>query len=614
MDIVRDGQPHAKVVVPADAHPLTLQAAGLLVRYVRQMTGAALEIVHEGDPRASAGCRMFLGATNAAKAEGIDVSALRFDGFLWKTSGDRLFIVGRDALFPPENDVNGSRACRGTAMGVLRLLEEFGHVRWFLPTSNGEVVPQCATFTVPDGLDRKEEPTFAFIGGAFGQHGSWSWANGLRCAVNVKIQGHTWEAALRRRGDPKQLFDSDPTRFALVSGKRLFTPSNQHLCTMHPDFVQMNVDYLSSLFESGYQWVEYNQSDGYARCDCEKCNAMDQMDELEPTHGAYWGHEVDLGLSPAERLWVPFAEIARRLYEKYPDRKIIPLSYGPTYIPSRKVTKFSPNVMISLCRQEPRYFAAYAGYKKTAWTYWWGTYRVQGLTPKSPAHQTAARLRALAAHQVVGFYPCGGDELWGLEGPAYYVLAKLAWNPNRDVEETLEDYYRGVFHKAAPEMKEFFALLEDRIAAGEKTQTREEWQRNECFIPCDKYFPAAYPSDILAQLDAILHRARARVQDDAFASQWLALTELQYRYLKIVATGFNMHQEYQKRQDPGLRRQLAGAVNGRKAFLQDLDQLRARKTFLIDWFPGAATYMASAVSGGEIYGKLDIRPPFNGEF
>jgi len=467
---------------------------------------------------------------------------------------------------------------------------------------------------VPVALDRKEEPTFGYIGGPLGAHGPWSWANGLRCAVNVRIAGHTWEGALRHRGDPKELFDRDPTRFALIGGKRYYTPSNQYLCTSHPDFVQMNVDYLASLFDAGYQWVEYNQSDGYMRCDCAKCNAMDELDELERTHGEYWGHEVDLRLAPAERLWVPFAEIARRLYEKHPDRKIIALAYGPTYIPSQKVKKLPPNVIISLCRQEPRHFAAYAGYETTAWTYWWGTYRVQGLTPKSPAHQTAARVRHLAANHVVGFYPCGGDEVWGLEGPAYYVFAKLAWDPRRDVEQILDEYYRGVFHEAAGEMKAFFDRLEERIAVGEKTQTKQQWQQNECFIPCEKYFPAAYPPEVLARLDAILHRARTKVQGDDLASGWLRLTELQYGYLKIVATGFNLCQACQNKRDPGLRRQLAKAVEARKAFLQELDRLKSDKAFISNWFPGAASYLAQAPSGGEIYGKLDNRPPFDGKF
>lgn len=617
LDLVRDGRAVATVVLPAQSNPLTAQAADTLVRYVAEITGAKLAIAREGSGIAlPPGMKVFLGATDAARAAGVETAGLKYDGFVWKATGGNLLIAGRDLVFPPENDPRNSRACRGTANGVYRLLEEFGGVRWFLPTPQGTVVPRSNRFSVPGDLQRQEEPALAYLD-ALKSYGVWSQANAARRAVNVRIQGHSWAPALANWGDPKKLFENDPTIFALVGGKRLFTPGNQMLCTSHPDFVAMNVKYFSKLFDAGFQWAEYNQSDGWHRCECDKCNAMDQMDELEKKLGPYWNHNPDItdrSLAPAERLWVPFCEIAQQLYRKYPDRKIVALAYHPTFIPSRQITKFPPNVMIALTRESPEYHEAFAQFDRTVWLYWLDRCHAAGLTPHTLGHDMAHRLQRLVKYRVVGAAICGSDALWGLEGPTYYAMLKLAWNPRRDVDEILDDYYRNVYRGAASPMKQFFDLLEARIAIGVETQSDEERKQNAGCLTASKYFPAAYPPEVLATLDGLLAQAKAKLQDGELTKQVFAMTELQYRYLKIVATGFNCYREYREHRTPEVRQRLQATVEARNALVEEIQRMAKDKASAKDWFPGFAKYAALVASGGGIYGQLDNRPPFNGKF
>ncbi|MFA7172864.1 MAG: DUF4838 domain-containing protein [Kiritimatiellia bacterium] len=621
LDWVVDGKAAVTLVVPGETNVVTEQAAELLTRYVAEITGVRLQTVSENNTPVS-GARVFLGATKAALAAGIDLSALKYDSFIWKTQGKDFFIAGNDYRFASAKGNNLAKSsCQGTARGIYRLLEEYGGVRWFLPTSKGLVVPKSTRFTLPDTLDRQENAVFAYTAGGVSGLGEWPLANGQRLAVDVRIQGHSWDGALRKWGDPKKLFEKDPSIFALVKGKRHYSDSNFHLCTSHPDFVEMNVRYLSSLFDVGYQWVEYNQSDGYRRCECDACNAMDQLDELELTKGAYCckanaPNPHDKSLPPAERLWVPFHEIALRLYKKYPDRKIIPLAYGPTFIPSQQVKQFSPNVMISLTRDFPEYFEAYAEYDTTIWTYWWGTYHVSGLTPNMMAHDVAAQVRELADHGVLGVYACGGGEQWGLEGPAYYVYAKLSWNPKLDVDLLLNDYYRGIYHAAAPEMERFFNLIEARTAVGKATQTVKEKAYNDYQVSVANYFPEAYPPHILNTLNSLLATAKAKTKGDDFATQWLAFTDIQYRYLKAVANGFNLYREYRymRKKPPELCEELLAAIADRKKLLAELSELKAKRDWLDAWFPGANVYLTKAATGGEMFGALGTRPPFSDAF
>ena len=618
MEFVVDGRPAAKVVIPDDANPVTALAAEVLVRYVAESTGAKLEIVSEKDAGGS-GERIFLGATAAAQTAGVDVSKIKYDGFIWKTVGNDLIIAGRDVPFASAKGKNNLQsACHGTARGVYRLLEDYGGVRWLLPTPKGVVVPKAERFSVPDGIDRREEPLFAYTLG-LSNFGEWSLANGQRRAVDVLTLGHSWDGALREAGDPKALFDKEPERFALIDGKRHYTPHNFQLCSSHPDFINISVQYFSKLFDKGHQWVEYNQADGWRRCECGRCNAMDRLDELEKEIGAYWNREADPSdktRAPAERLWVPFGKIAERLYKKYPDHKIVPLAYHPTFIPSQAVKHFPPNVMIAMTREYPGLFEQFSGFDKTIWAYWWGAYHVSGLTPNMMAHQVIPHLNLLVDQDVLGVYSCGGGALWGLEGGAYYVYSKLSWNPTLDPDAVLDDYYRGVYHAAAPEMKRFFDLIESRVTVGKDTQTVKQRAHNLYNRSVAVYFPEAYPPAVLANLDSILAQAKAKAAGDDLAGQWLALTELQYRYLKIVANGFTLYREYRfsRNKTPALRGELAAAIEARESFIAEVTELKQKKEWLTDWFPGAGTYMATLPTGGSCYATLNAGPPFGGSF
>ncbi|MBN1674424.1 MAG: DUF4838 domain-containing protein [Kiritimatiellae bacterium] len=639
MDLVRDGRPCAVVVLPAGHNAMTEQAADYLNRYLSQMTGTNLNVVREDAAEARSGPRVFLGDTKAARAIGLEPGALRWDGFRWKVAAGNLYIAGHDIKFPNQKSVNSHIACRGTAMGVFRLLEEFGGVRWLLPTPKGECVPSSTRFAVPDTLDRTEEPAFAYIDPRFSRLRHWSWANGFRCAINIKTHsGHSWDAALHNWGEPEALFEKDPTLFALINGKRVlgqrldpekdrnygsykaqgYTRHHNMLCSSHPDYVPMNVAYFSRLFEEGYDWAQFGASDGFRRCDCPKCNAMDTVDEVAGNERRFWDvtdwdvDAMDENVPSAERLWVPFLEIAKQLYAKYPDKKIMPIAYGPTSIPSRTVTAWPPNVVVELARQDEKYFKAFAAIpEKTAYIYWWGTYHAGGLTPKLGPHKTAENVRHLVRHGVKGLYVCGGAEIFGLEGPAYYIFAKLAWDPTREVEKLLEEYYAGVYHAAAAPMKRFFALIEERVPIGNKAQYAKGVQKRD---RASAYFPAAYPPEVRTRLWGLLREAKAAVAGDGFASNWLALTERQFRYADIVTRVFEHYRDWRKDKSPAARQAAEAALAEHRAFLQELTALKEDKGYLDNWFPNWKHYMAEAPTGGKMSGQLSNKKPFNGKF
>jgi hypothetical protein len=259
----------------------------------------------------------------------------------------------------------------------------------------------------------------------------------------------------------------------------------------------------------------------------------------------------------------------------------------------------------------PRYFEAFAGFAtKSVYNYWFGTYRVQGLSPKPSVSQIATEMRRYRDQGVLGIHGTSGGEVWGLEGPAYYAYGKLAWNPDRDIDEVLDTYCRGVYRAAAPAMKGFFRLLHERIAVGDAMQTPEE---RRLFLNKGRpevYFPAAYPVEILTRLESLLQEARERAADDPIAGGWLRFTELQFRHVRITAMGFHLYRQYEAARTPETGRQLAAILQERETFLQELEALKNDEEYLRNWFPGWQLYTRDAASGGRGFGRIDQLMPF----
>jgi alpha-glucuronidase len=53
-------------------------------------------------------------------------------------------------------------------------------------------------------------------------------------------------------------------------------------------------------------------------------------------------------------------------------------------------------------------------------------------------------------------YGSGNEGNWGTQGLNYYVLAKMLWDPHRDVDQIIDDYCRAAYGPGAKAMKEYY--------------------------------------------------------------------------------------------------------------------------------------------------------------
>lgn len=225
MEIVRDGQPVASVVLPAETEWIRYVQAGPeevaafarerfprasdeqlaavieklpalrrkkaesvgddealavaeLVEFVKKMSGAELPVARPDAGQALPGGARILLGTELAWAEGLggELDGLGPHGFLIRTGPDWLVVAGRTG--------------RGTLHGVYALLEHFG-CRWFMPGPFGEFVPKRETLAVE--LEVTENPSHPV------QRSWW-------CTMGAGQEFGRW--MLRNKGGSGGLFDA----------------------------------------------------------------------------------------------------------------------------------------------------------------------------------------------------------------------------------------------------------------------------------------------------------------------------------------------------------------------------------------------------------------------
>lgn len=110
---------------------------------------------------------------------------------------------------------------------------------------------------------------------------------------------------------------------------------------------------------------------------------------------------------------------------------------------------------------------------------------------------------------------------WANQGPHYYALAQLAWNPRTDVAVVMDNYYERGFGPGAPEVKAYWQLLERTRMAF----VAEEPSRHRAFDLPDKYTPELF--------------AQAQAHLDAAAKKLATAEEKYRRRLRFVQYGLD---------------------------------------------------------------------------
>ena len=545
----------AEIVVPSGKGGVARalrEGAETLVRVWRESTGGDLRIVAP-DARTPGRQAILLGGAAAAKA-GFDLTGLSgMQNVIAEKNGD-VYLFGNDR--PSRADATLWWRCLLPSVRALtRFMEGRMDVRFLMPGDVGIDAPRVARVELPDGTYDLEKPQLEIGNGRF--HGMmYDIANNIFGSTTCfTYGGHTFPSAC----PVEKYYDAHPEYFALRAGKRVGVKGNPALCISNPAVEDLVVEEILRRFDEGYDIVELGQNDGLDYCTCDACAALGQ------------------GLGFGEQFWVFHSRVARRLYALRPEKRVLITAYSVTDTPPKTVRDLTPNVMLEIMKYSQenldqwKAFGAPCGF--TTYIYNWGGWSMTGLTAKRSYAFLADQARRFIANGVRGIYRCGYGELFGTEGPAYYVYNRILGDPSLDANRLADEYVRRAYGAAAQPMGSFFRTLDKRL----DLIAIDTFRRQPLNL-----LSALYPPDVLEQMENFLSAGEklARTEKER---QRLALTRLEFDYLRHLVEVCHLYNAYRLRPTQALFDPMADAILARNAFIDSLYDEKGKMRRLPGW-------------------------------
>ena len=360
---------------------------------------------------------------------------------------DGYFIVGDE-----NKVVMFGKGWKGTLYAVYAFLEMIGYR---LYTPDAMVVPDVSRLQLPK-CHVVSNPAFEYreVAYYYPNH-SQLYADWHHLHTELDREGlfgmfvHTFGKLL----PPEYCYDSHPEWYSLNNGRR---SRDGQLCLSNPEVLEALCKRLADTMVLSPQKKIWSVSpnDNYNVCECANCRRLDSL---------YGGPSGTL-------LWF-VNQVARR----FPDKTIATLAYQYTrQAPTGNIMP-DPNVLVMLCpieagRHAPLYKTD-PGFRKDMedWArltnniFLWD-YVVQFRNfwdPFPNLHVLQPNLQYFRDHgtRMMFEQASGSDNITSWMDIRCYMLAKLLWNPDADMDSIMADFYRGYYGDAGRYVKEIIDTM-----------------------------------------------------------------------------------------------------------------------------------------------------------
>lgn len=499
--LVSDGQPMAQIRIANNPPRMVELAAAELRDYVEKLSGARLPIVTDGSGILPV--TIHIGRNAFTDQRGVADEGLDFGAFRMIADGDSLILFGRDFDFEPIEPWARSAGDRQRAMdewdaisgskwgnpmnnlgrhwnrasgiwaydeggslnAVYQLLRDLG-VRWYMPGELGEVVPQITTIQIPE-QDRTIRPDFRVRHWMLGNYANTSWDE-LLWERRVGI-GSLYEAlgagmlahGMRNVQARDEIKAAHPEYFALIGGKRdTDFRGTGHACFSSAGLLEETVAYVRTVYDHfGSPTVQLSPQDGYRHCQCDDCR--DQL--------------------PSDLVFSFIDQVAKEVYASHPDRLIIAAAYGQYREPPDSISRFSPNLAVSVNNVGRALFMG----DQEHWQWYqdlvdrWQEKLAPGrvlrvennlsqakpfprIHPRSVAKDLQA-MNGTSMGERNEIPRSGADRGWPSPGATHltlYTNARFLWDADQDVDAFLDEYFELFYGPAAAPMQAAFEFAE----------------------------------------------------------------------------------------------------------------------------------------------------------
>lgn len=529
LPLARNGTTDYVIVVPADVNRIDSRAADELQLWLRELTGADFPIAADSEaPRAH---ELSVGMTNrVGQPERDRLREAGSRGYAICVRDQRLYLLSASSM--------------GSLLPVFAFLEEDLGVRWYdttvrepsgdwkkwwekskkplsaerwpagysrvpkQPNLTGPIVPRTSTPAFPLRNVDIERAMFP-VPWTIRNRLNAGWANeyGLTGYAHGGFGVHTFHYLV----PPNVHFAGHPEYYALVNGERRC--EHAQLCLSNPEVADVAAEKITGQLKTiprTRQMVSVSAQDWLGDCECAPCKAA-----MERT-GTYSG----LLLGFVNR-------VAERVEKECPGATITTLAYRQSKQPPRLNMRARDSVAIRFCTDFGASFnwpyhslrdetvadqrKMYEDWSKISkrmhlWVYP-HQYRHK-LAPMPNLHAVADNLRFFREMRAESMFVQQNNGYEGWTPLRHWLWAKLAWNPDLDVDELISDFIWGFYGEAAAAVAEYERTLTDYCCTYADFSKMRDW----IYAIHDEEM---YRHGFVEKARTILNRAAELAEDDA---------------------------------------------------------------------------------------------------
>ena len=519
-----DGKSDYSIVVASDAPESEQYAAMELRDWIKEVSGAELPIT--GLDGGVKGRRLVVGYNPIVEelVPGVSKPGDRDDSFTWENCGGDILFWG------------GSK--RGTLYSVYSFLEDELGCRWY--SSKVSVAPKKSSWKFRK-LSNHEEPGIIIrdncvldvrTNPAFSARVRNNFiklpGKGSGETIPGTAEGYWGVHAMGSFISPAEFYHSHPEYFSYRDGKRLDNYSQ--LCLSNPEVLEICIERVKQVMRDNPDFLIYSmeQNDNYLFCECDECKALAER---------YGGQSGVM-------LWF-VNQVADAVKEEFPDKFIGTFAYQYTrHAPKDIVPR--DNVVVRLCSIECCMLHGYDECEQNLsflkdlqdWSaiaphlYIWDyvTDFAQYCLPVANWKSMQPHIQDFRDNHAIGILEEGDYQTVSCEMREMrsWLLSKLMWNPDADVEALIKDFTDGYYGPAGPYIRQYLDL-EERILLRPGIHTL-------CYIESSNEM---YTPEFISEGRRLFAEARAAVASDPVLSDRVETAEMPLCFLEMERTPLN---------------------------------------------------------------------------
>jgi hypothetical protein len=502
--LVKQGKSGSRIIIPMKEMAIEMNAARVLQDYIHRILGARVRI--RSDKRKPKNGEILIGNVNRPELQDVAIDKLAKDGFLLLNTGNKLIVAG------------GTE--KGVLYGVYTFLEKYLDCRKY--SSEVAYVPKQKTIVL-DSIEDMQVPCFTFREVYYRDAYDEEYLDWYKLDCHGEIGSSRewgfWCHSFSQLLSPEEYSESHPEYFSFYNGKR--HPESQ-LCLTNPEVLKIVCKNLKSEIDKNSEplYWSVSQNDNTKYCRCPDCTVLDEQ----------------TGTSMGTLL--PFIN---KVAEQFPDKIISTLAYQYTYKPPINIVS-GKNVNIMLCNIEsPRHVTLEKGdtlfcKDLNGWGHltdniilWDYVIQFPNLLAPFPNLRTLQpNVQYFRKNKVTAVFEQANRETGGeFAELRAYLLAKLLWDPDLNINEVMEDFLSGYYGNASEMIKKYINVLHDEMEQtgaklsifGNPVQAKESFLSDSLITAYNQIFDSSEKA-VAASPDILMHVKSAR------ASVYYAMLEI----------------------------------------------------------------------------------------